>query len=137
MYTVLSSGYSTAKTVWAAGKDYRLVGAAESMAESVAGKLVAATSSYTRASTLREADVLLRPALLSADVAVSPYIERSVKYSGKTAEDLEPVLAVARKVLPVKTVASLYAFWFGLFTATMERVGKAMMIEAAPETKLE
>lgn len=77
-YTVLSSTYSTFKDTWAAGKNYRIVSTVESVTETVASKVVSLTSKYTKASTLGELDVIIRPSLVTADVKVSPYIENGI-----------------------------------------------------------
>jgi hypothetical protein len=137
MYTVISSSYSTFKSAWAQGKSYKVVSTAESLCESVAAKVVSATSGYTNASTLREMDVYLRPTLLGLDITVSPYVENTVKFTSTQAKNLEPAVAVAKKVLPVNTVTSLYAYFLGVFMKNLERVGSVMLIKEQPETKLE
>jgi len=132
-YTVLSSSYATFKSTWAAGKNYRIVATVEGLTETVAEKVVDLTSKYTKASSLSELDVVLRPALVTADVKVSPYIESGLETGAEKKKQLEPVFDVARKVLPVQTAVSLFAIFMGIFQKNMERVGKVMLIEN-PET---
>jgi hypothetical protein len=137
MYTVISSSYSTFKSAWAAGKSYKVVNSVENVAETVASKVVSATSKYTKASTLREVDVILRPALLTLDNTVSPYVENTVKFTTTQTKNMEPVISVAKKVLPISTASSLFAYFLGVFSKNMETVGRFMLIKEAPETKLD
>ena len=73
-YTVLSSTFSSAKTLWTAGKSYKLLSSAESLVESVAEKALTLASPYTSVSSLKDVDAKLRPLLLDLDRAVSPYV---------------------------------------------------------------
>ena len=132
-YTILSSSYSTFKTTWAAGKSYRVVSSVESLTETVASKVVSLTSKYTKASTLGELDVIIRPSLVTADIKVSPYIESGIATSLEQKKKAEPAIEIAKKVLPVQTALSLFAIFIGIFQKNMERVGKVMLIEN-PET---
>mmetsp|Transcript_3648 Transcript_3648/g.7703 ORF Transcript_3648/g.7703 Transcript_3648/m.7703 type:complete len:148 (+) Transcript_3648:51-494(+) len=132
-YTVLSSTYSTFKDTWAAGKNYRIVSTVESVTETVASKVVSLTSKYTKASTLGELDVIIRPSLVTADVKVSPYIENGITTGLEQKKKLEPAFETAKKVLPVQTALSLAAIFLGIFQKNMERVGKVMLLEN-PET---
>uniref|UniRef100_A0A7S2QVF6 Uncharacterized protein n=1 Tax=Triparma pacifica TaxID=91992 RepID=A0A7S2QVF6_9STRA len=129
-YTLLTSTYSTFKDVWSQSKNYAVVSTAASLTETVAEKAVSLTSKYTKASTLKELDVVLRPALLGADIKVSPYIVKGIDTAEKQTEGpLKPVINVGMKVLPINTAKSLFSIFMGIFTKNMERVGKFMLIE--------
>ncbi|GMI10692.1 hypothetical protein TrRE_jg3025 [Triparma retinervis] len=129
-YTVLTSSYSTFKDVWAQSKNYALVSTAANLTEAVAGKAVSMTSKYTKASTLKELDIVLRPALLGADIKVSPYIVKGLDEANKQSEGpLAPVVNVAKKVLPIQTAATIFSVFMGIFTKNMEKVGRFMLIE--------
>ena len=137
MYTVLSSTYSNFKAGWAAGKGYKVVGTLETAAESIASMAVAATSAYTKASTLHELDVKIRPNVLRADCAVSPYIEKSAKFASDGSKQMSPVVKVLRKVVPVATAGALYSIFIAIFSKNMSTVGRFMLIKESPETRVE
>ena len=139
-YTVLSSTFSAAKSVWAAGKNYKIVSTVESLAEVVAEKALSASSKYTTLSSLKDVDAKLRPALAELDRAVSPYVVTGLEKGKEGGKALEPVVKVAGKVaavyamvLPVKTAQTIANAVYGIFLKNLEKVGKAMLI-TNPET---
>jgi len=134
MDTLLSTTYEHLKVAWSAGKGYKILGSLEFVAEAFASRAVSLTSTFTKHSTLQELDVRLRPAIRSADGAISPYIEKTAKYAEKKSEQLQPVVRIARKVLPVQTAASIVGYFLRLFTKNMESVGRFMLIKEVPET---
>ena len=130
-YTLLTSSYSSFKDVWAQSKNYAVVSTAANLTEAVAEKAVSMTSKYTKASTLKELDIVLRPALLGADINFSPMIVKGLETAQAQADTplAQKVLPIAKKVLPIQTAASLFSIFMGIFTKNMERVGKFMLIE--------
>jgi hypothetical protein len=132
-YTVLSSTFSTVKSVSTAGKNYKIISSVESLAEAVAEKALTVTSKYTAVSSLKEVDAKLRPVLVDLDRAVSPYVATGIEKGQEGGKKLEPVLNVARKVLPVKTAETVAYAVYGIFIKNLESVGKALLI-TNPET---
>ncbi|GMI34053.1 hypothetical protein TeGR_g9271 [Tetraparma gracilis] len=124
-YTVLSTGYSTFKTVWAASKNYQLVSTATGLAETVATKVV----SIAAKTDLAAIDAKLSPAFAKADRSVSPMVENTLKFGEKKVKDLEPVINVVKVVVPVKTATAVSASLYGIFLKNLEKVGQVMLIE--------
>jgi len=124
-YTLLASTYSTLKTVWSEGKNYRIVGAVEEIAEAIATKIVAVAAK----TDLAAIDAKLSPVFENADRSVSPMVENSLQFGEKKLKDLEPVLNVVKVVVPVKTATALTTMTYGIFLKNLIKIGDAMKIE--------
>ena len=125
-YTVLSQTYSAAKAVWTEGKNYKLISTAESLAESLAEKALSATARYTAVSSLVDVDKKLCPVLVDLDLLVSPYVVSGLEKGREGGKMLEPVLDVARKVLPVKMAETVAYAVYGTVVNNVESVGVAL-----------
>jgi hypothetical protein len=124
-YTLLSTGYSTFKTAWTAGKNYRILSGVESLVEDVAGKVV----SIAGKTDLASLDAKIAPALLNADKTASPMVDNTLVYTATQYKTIEPAVNMIKVVVPVKTAQAVTLSLYNQFLKNVEQIGKVMLIE--------
>jgi hypothetical protein len=132
-YNLLSSGYSSFKDTWQSGKNYKILTNILPIVEQIGAKAVTLTSTYTGAESLGEFDTILRPTLVSADVACSPFVNKGIQEADKQRTALKPLGDLLRTVFPVQFATSVVGFVYETFLKNLEKIGLALKLEG-PET---
>ena len=128
-YPLLSTGYSTAKSIWAKGKSYQIIKPVEELSETIASKVVAVVAK----TTLADIDASLTPQLSKYDYKVSPMVENTVTFAEKKKTENEGLINLVSKVVPIQTANNVASVFYGIFLKNLEKVGKVLLIEN-PET---
>ena len=126
-YTLLSTGYTTAKQTWEASKDYVVVSSVLPLVESCGEKCLEVTGKYTSVSSLTELDQRVSPALSTADAELSPYVSTVVSKAEETANSA-PVKAVEER-LPVEAVAGYGYAAYGIVMKNLSKISEALKVQ--------
>ena len=124
-YTILSDTYSTLKTAWISGKNYKLVSSLEELAETIATKVVAVTAKTDLASL----DSKLTPALAKGDLSVSPMVENTLKFGQERTKQFKPLITVVKVSVPYNTAAAVANYSYEVAYKQVETIEKAMRID--------